>query len=156
LAKDASGLRVPRRPKLKSPDDFKIIGQSLARLDANSHLDGLPIFGTDVNVPDMLYATVRQSPVFGGEVINFDSLDIEGADAENIIEIPNGIAVVSKSWWEAEKIIDSLDVEFGHPPEMLNFSTADIFEQLAEDIKKPGRRAKRIGKPYSALLQAPH
>jgi isoquinoline 1-oxidoreductase beta subunit len=102
-----------------------------------------------------MYAAVRQSPVFGGEVINFDSLDIEGTDPEAIVSIPNGVAVVAKSWWEAERIIDSLDVEFSHPREMLNFSSEDIFEKLAEDIKKPGRRAKRIGKPYLALLQAP-
>lgn len=155
LAKDASTLRVPLRPKLKSPADFKIIGQSLPRLDARAHLEGLPIFGTDVNVPNMMYAAVRQSPVFGGEVINFDSLDIEGTGAEAIVPIPNGLAVVAKSWWEAERIIDSLDVEFNHPPEMLNFSTEDIFEQLAEDIKKPGRSSKRIGKPHITYMQAP-
>jgi isoquinoline 1-oxidoreductase beta subunit len=155
LAKDASGLRVPKRPKLKSPDDFKIIGQSLHRLDARAHLEGLPIFGTDVDVPDMMYAAVRQSPVFGGEVTNFDSLDIEGTDAEAIVPIPNGIAVVAKIWWEAEKIIDSLDVEFSHPPDMLDFSTEDIFEQLAKDIRKPGRIAKHTGKPHLALFWAP-
>jgi isoquinoline 1-oxidoreductase beta subunit len=155
LAKDASTLRVPIRPKLKSPDDFKIIGQSLPRLDARAHLEGLPIFGTDVNVPNMMYAAVRQSPVFGGEVLNFDSLDIKGTGAEAIVPIPNGVAVVAKSWWEAEKIIDSLDVEFSHPPDMLNFFTEDIFEQLAEDIKEPGQSAKHIGKPHMAYMQAP-
>ena len=155
LAKEASILKVPISPKLKSPDDFKIIGKSLERLDARAHLEGLPIFGTDVDVPDMMYAAVRQSPVFGGEVINFDSLNIEGTGAEAIVPIPNGIAVVAKSWWNAEKIIESLDVEFSHPPGMLNFNSEDISEQLASDIKKPGRRAKRIGKPYLALFQAP-
>jgi isoquinoline 1-oxidoreductase beta subunit len=155
LAKDASGQRVPKRPKLKSPDDFKIIGQSLQRLDAHAHLEGLPIFGTDVDVPEMMYAAVRQSPGFGGEVINFDSLYIEGTDAETIVPIPHGVAVVAKSWWAAEKIIDSLDVEFSHPPDMLDLSSEDISEQLAMDIKKPGRKAERIGKPYLTFFQAP-
>ncbi len=154
LARDASKLPVPKRPKLKSPDDFKIIGQPLQRLDARAHLEGKPIFGTDVDVPDMMYAAVRQSPVFGGEVIDFDSLSSAGAEAEAVVPIPNGIAVVAKSWWEAKKIIDSLDVEFSNPPEMADLSSKDISEQLARDIKKPGRKAKRLGNPYLALYQA--
>ena len=74
LVEAASLLPIPANPQLKDPGEFKLIGKPLARLDSPDHIEGRSVFGTDVKVPGMLFAAVRQSPVFGGEVSNFDSL----------------------------------------------------------------------------------
>ena len=65
LAADAARLPVPKSPVLKDPNDFTIIGQPLARLDTPANIEGRSMYGIDVVVPGMLYAAVRQSPVFG-------------------------------------------------------------------------------------------
>ena len=153
LAEEASILPVPEEPQLKNPSEFKIIGKPLARLDTPDHIEGKSIFGTDVVVPDMLYAAVRQSPVFVGEVSNFDSLTVGGSDAE-IVEIPGGIAVVAKSWWEAEKAAQSLELEFDNPEEMEDLSSENISQQLTQDLTKPGTEVSLVGDPESALETA--
>jgi len=155
LAEDASLLPIPEEPQLKDPSKFKIIGKSLARLDTPDHIEGKSIFGTDVVVPDMLYAAVSQSPVFGGEVSNFDSLTVQGTNAEAIVQIPGGVAVLAKSYWEAEKVAQSLELEFDNPEGMEDLSSEDISEQLTQDLTKPGTQMSLVGNPESALETAP-
>jgi isoquinoline 1-oxidoreductase beta subunit len=154
LAEEASKLPVPEKPKLKDPSEFKIIGKSLDRLDTPDHIEGKSVFGIDVVVPDMLYAAVRQSPVFGGEVSNFDSLTLENTGAEDIVAIPGGVAVVAKSWWEAEKAAQSLQIEFTNPEEMQYLSSEDISEQLSQDLKSRGAGARLKGMPRLAIRKA--
>jgi isoquinoline 1-oxidoreductase beta subunit len=157
LAEDASKLSVPKNPKLKDPKDFKIIGQSLPRLDTPDHLEGKSVFGIDVVVPDMLYAAVRQSPVFGGEVsTDIDSLRKAAKDtgAEDVAAIPGGVAVVAKSWWEARKAAESLDIEFSDPEDMKDLSSDDISEQLSKYLMTRGERARHSGLPRLAMKMA--
>ena len=154
LAEEASILPVPEEPQLKDPSEFKIIGKPLARLDTPDHIAGKSIFGTDVVVPDMLYAAVRQSPVFGGEVSNFDSLTVEGTNAEAIVQIPEGVAVVAKSCWEAERVAQSLELEFDNPEEMQDLNSEDISQQLTQDLNKPGTQVNLIADPVSAMETA--
>jgi len=154
LAAEASVLPVPENPTLKDPGEFKIIGKPLARLDTPNHIAGKSVFGTDVVVPDMLYAAVRQSPVFGGKVSNFSSLTVEGTNAEALVEFPGGVAVVAKSWWEAEKTAQSLEIEFDNPEEMEGLSSEDISQLLTQDLTKPGIEIKLAGDPLSAMEAA--
>jgi isoquinoline 1-oxidoreductase beta subunit len=154
LAKEASELPVPENPTLKDPSEFTIIGQSLPRLDSPDHIEGKSVFGIDADVYGMLYAAVKQSPVFGGEVSNFTSLTIEGTGAEDIVEIPGGVAVIAKSYWEAEKVLQSLEIEFDNPEGMEELSSEDISEQLTQDLTKPGEQASLIGDPEAAMETA--
>ena len=67
LATKAATMPVPdlRSVKLKDPKDYKIIGTSTISVETKDILTGKPIFGIDVTVPGMLYATYLKSPVFG-------------------------------------------------------------------------------------------
>jgi isoquinoline 1-oxidoreductase beta subunit len=154
LAEEASALPVPEEPQLKDPSEFKIIGKPLARLDTPDHLEGKSIFGTDIVVPDMVYAAVRQSPVFGGEVTNFDSLTVDDTNAEAIVQIPGGVAVVAKSYWEAERVATSLELEFDNPEGMEDLSSEDISQQLTQDLTTPGNQIRLVGDPESAMETA--
>ena len=157
LAEEANLLPIPdiSEDQLKDPGEFKLIGKPLARLDTPDHIEGRSVFGTDVTVPEMLYAAVRQSPVFGGEVARFDPSIIEGTAAEAIVEIPGGVAVVAKSYWEAESIARSLELDFHIPEEMEALSSEDISQQLTEDLSTPGTQVRLIGDPVAALEAAP-
>jgi hypothetical protein len=60
--------RDPKDPKLKDPKDWKIAGKSMRRLDVPDKVRGMPVFGVDVQLPNMLHASIVQSPVFLGKV----------------------------------------------------------------------------------------
>ena len=59
---------MPDKPKLKDPKDFTFIGKPLKRPDTPDKSDGKAIYGIDVMLPDMKFATLTQCPVFGGKI----------------------------------------------------------------------------------------
>ena len=70
-------------------------------------------YGSDVRIPGMLYASVRQSPVFGNQVSSYNksnALAIKGV--KFVVDIPNGVAVVAENTWQAMKGIESLEIQF--------------------------------------------
>ena len=68
LAADAARLPVPMNVALKQPQDFKLIGTPAKRLDTPAKINGTAVYGIDVRLPGMKFATLAQSPVFGGRV----------------------------------------------------------------------------------------
>ena len=62
------GAPAAGRAAAQAADQFRLIGQPVARLDLPDKVRGAATFGIDVRLPDMVYATIRQSPVFGGKV----------------------------------------------------------------------------------------
>src|SRR5215471_7438020 len=78
VATTASKLPVPKTPKLRDRKDWKLIGKSIPRVDVPAKVKGSAIFGIDFQVPGMVYAAVKQSPVFGGTVKSFDAASIKG------------------------------------------------------------------------------
>ena len=58
LAADAALLDPPVHPQLKSFGQYSIVGKPTPRFDIPSKVDGTAIYGIDVKLPGMLYATV--------------------------------------------------------------------------------------------------
>jgi len=160
LFHDASGKQAPyaefataaakmtpsATPKLKDPKDFSIIGQSKPRRDIPSKVDGSATFGMDVKRPGMVYAAVRRSPVFGGQLKRVDDsatraipgvIDVVTLSSATSTdqEYPTGdfVAVVASSYWIAERGIKALDIDWdGLGNETV--SSDGIFEQFDRDI----------------------
>ena len=113
LAEAAGKLDVPSDPVLKSPEDYELIGKPVTRLDLPAKVTGYAQFGIDVRIPGMLFATVRQSPVFEGEVLSFDETaakNVRGVVA--VVQVSNGIAVVADNTWRAKKGMEALNPQF--------------------------------------------
>ena len=56
-----------------SKEEYVLIGNSIQRLDIPEKVNGVAKFGIDIRLPNMLFATVRQSPIFGGKIISFEA-----------------------------------------------------------------------------------
>ena len=69
----AAALPVPKTVTLKDPKQFKLLGQSLPRLDVPEKVNGTAVFGIDVKLPGLLTARVVRCPVFGGKVASFNA-----------------------------------------------------------------------------------
>ncbi len=117
LAVDAAAMPRPGKPALKRSVEWTLIGKSLPRIENRAKVDGSAIFGMDVKVPGMLYAAVKTSPVFGGKVASDDRESIRGFPGfVDVVEIPNGVAVVARSYWQARTALAQLPVEFDDGP----------------------------------------
>ena len=113
MATRASQLEPPKEVKLKDPKDWKIAGKPLHRLDIPDKVLGKPVFGVDVQLPNMLHASIVQSPVFLGKVKSVDSAEAEKMrGVKGIVKQEGWVAVVADNWWRANKAAKALKVEW--------------------------------------------
>ncbi|NOX43766.1 MAG: xanthine dehydrogenase family protein molybdopterin-binding subunit [Gammaproteobacteria bacterium] len=113
LVEKARHLSVPKTPKLKKQDQFRIIGQPIARLDSKLKVNGKAIFGQDVRLPNMLVATVVRCPVFEGALRQFDASDaLKVKGVHDVFEIETGIAIVADHFWAAKRGRELLNIDW--------------------------------------------
>jgi isoquinoline 1-oxidoreductase beta subunit len=117
LAAAASKLPVPEKVALKDPSEFTIVGKPVKRLDTPAKVNGKAVFGIDVRLPGMVYASLAQCPVIGGKVVSFDGAAVKGMPGViDVVQIPDGVAVVADTWWRAKTARDALSIKWDEGP----------------------------------------
>jgi isoquinoline 1-oxidoreductase subunit beta len=151
LAAIAAALPVPSAPRLKEPAEFRIIGQSLPRLDIPSKVDGSAVFGVDVRPPGLLFAAVARCLTFGGKLVRYDDARARSLPGvKRVLSIPSGVAVVADSTWAAFRARDALDVTWDHGPSA-DFATPQVSATLRGRKDAPGQSARSDGDVRQAL-----
>ncbi len=113
LAAAASQLPVPEKVALKDPKDFTVVGKRTRRLDTPAKTNGTAEFGIDVKLPGLVYASLEQCPVIGGTVKGFDATRAKAMPGVlDVVQIPDGVAVVADTYWHAFKARTALDVQW--------------------------------------------
>lgn len=109
VAVDAARLPVPSNPTLRPDPAFA--GKSIERWDIPSKVDGSAIYGIDVKRPGMVVAALRRAPRIGARLTHYDAAAIKrNPGVLAVVEVPNGIAVVANTYWQARKALDSADI----------------------------------------------
>ena len=113
LAEAASKLPVPKEVVLKDPKDFKIVGKATKRLDTPAKVNGSAVYGIDVKLPGMVYASLEQCPVIGGKVVSVDAAKARAMPGViDVVQIDDGVAVVADSFWRAKKAREQLQIKW--------------------------------------------
>src|SRR3981081_1707610 len=145
LAGAASKLAPPKNPPLKDPKNFTLIGKSLKRLDTPRKVDGGVVYGIDVMLPGMKFATLAASPVFGGKVDHVDpgpANKIPGV--RKVVVLDDMVAVVGDHMWAAKQGLRALDITWNEGANAA-VSSAHIWEDLRAASRKDGAVAKNEG-----------
>lgn len=164
LAAEAATLSLDNDPKLKDPKQYRLIRQSIQRLDIPAKVDGTAQYGMDFTVPDMRVATIMAAPVRGGKLTSVDdapALAVKGV--EKVVKLDDAVAVVASGYWPAISGLRALTPQFtdgGHAA----VSTASIFKTY-DDLIAKGEPAGEAGegdtkaalgaKPNEAKYQVP-
>src|SRR5881296_1199884 len=131
VAEAAAKLTAPTNAPLKDPKDWKLIGKSVKRLDTMDKLTGTQVYGTDLKLPGMLNAAIKDCPVFGGKVKSFEAAKVTGMPGVRHV-VPVGdsaVAVVADTWWQAKTALDALPIVWDEGPNA-QVSSATIAEML--------------------------
>jgi isoquinoline 1-oxidoreductase beta subunit len=150
---------------LKTPAQFKLIGQPVARLDSQAKSDGTAVFGLDVRRPGMLYATVRMCPTLGGRVASFDAtaaLQLPGVKHALAVAGEQGgtagVAVVADTAWRALKAVKALDITWQDDPATTpaaSYSSDQALDAMARQLDTDsGTALQRRGDVQAALQSA--
>jgi len=154
LAEAAAREAVPAEVALKDPKDFKLIGKMARRTDSRAKTDGSAKFTQDVQLPGMLVAVVAHPPQFGAKVKSFDASKAKKVKGVvDVVQIPQGVAVLARDTWSAKKGRDALQVVWDDSA-AFKLGSDEILARYKEMAKKPGLVAKKEGDATQALAGA--
>ncbi|MEP6620945.1 MAG: xanthine dehydrogenase family protein molybdopterin-binding subunit [bacterium] len=166
LATKAASMTAPDLASvaLKDPKTFRIIGSRVRGVDTHAIVTGKPLFGIDVTVPGMLYATFVKCPVFGGKVVSSNVADLKsmpGIKHAFVVEggtaldgLLPGVAIVAESWWQARTARGKLQVTWDEGPTAQQSSAGFASQAAALSQQPPQRSLRKDGDVTTALASA--
>jgi len=129
LAKDAARLPVPTQIALKDPKQWRIAGKPIKRLDSRQKVNGSLKYGIDLTFPNMLVATIKSCPVFGGKLKSFDASAVVNFDGVfKVVQVGDtAVAVIASNFWQAKKALNKIKIVWDEGPNA-QVSSASIRE----------------------------
>ena len=141
LATKAATMPAPADVPLKDPSNFTLLGTRVPGVDNAKIVKGEPLFGIDVRLPGMVYATYTKCPVFGGTVVSANLDEVKTRlgvrDAfilDSIPGLPSGVAIVADSTWNAFSATKALKVKWNEGA-VASQNSAEMAKQ-AEQLAK--------------------
>lgn len=157
----------PKSVTLKDPSSFRIVGQPTRQFDARKLVVGEPIFGIDVVLPGMVYASFAKAPVFGAKVASadlaaaravkgvIDAFIVDGAadplrlttsrtTAIGPTLLP-GVAIVADNWWTTQKARGLLNISWADHPTSAQSSAGFAADAAAMGVKDGAERLRNDG-----------
>ena len=154
LAADASRMPVPENVALKSPEEFKLVGTRVKRLDAPAKVNGTAVYGIDARPPGVKIATLAQSPVFGGRVKSLDDTAAKSVKGvRQIVRLDDAVAVVADHMGAARKALAALEIEWDEGAHA-GLGTESIARELEQATLRPGAVAQDVGDAGKAMAGA--
>jgi isoquinoline 1-oxidoreductase beta subunit len=145
VAQKAASIRLSKEPQIKTPDQFTLMSKPTPMLETPLRVDGSATYGIDVRLPGMLYAAVKQSPVFLGKVKKFDADAVKGRPGVHTVvqfggpNVEEGVAVIADSYWHARSALDLLPIEWDGGKHAGD-SSSGFFEMGRKALDEPGAR----------------
>ena len=143
---------------LKERRDWRYIGIGVGGYDMDAIIDGSAVFGGDIRLPNMLFASIERSPVLGGEVAKYDkdaALAVPGV--EQVIELPfvtqepflfqalGGIAVLARDTWSAMQGRAALNATWKPNAANAGYDSNSYNQSMMESVRVPGTKTMGRG-----------
>lgn len=162
LASHAAKLAPPesKNVKLKNNADFSLIGKDVKLIDLDNIVAGKAQYAQDIQLPDMLIATIVRPPVVGGKVDSFDAsealkvkgvVDVIALKPRGIPVTTNplsGVAVLADNTWAALEGRKKLKIKWQHG-EKQSHNSGDFVKQLAKQVNQQGESVASRGDVYT-------
>jgi isoquinoline 1-oxidoreductase subunit beta len=152
LAGTAAQIDLPATVALKPESEWRYLGNPMRRIDMVAKCTGTAVFGIDLRMPGMVYATVRTNPRLGGGMKSYDaSAAAMSKGVIKIVPITGGVGVIADNTWRAFKAANLIKFDWGpapYPP-----TTAAMFDTVAASFisGRQNSRFKNEGNVEAAL-----
>jgi isoquinoline 1-oxidoreductase beta subunit len=154
LTELASEQSVPESVTLKSPNEYRLIGSHVRRVDIEGKTNGTVRYTQDFTLSGMLTAVVARPPRFGATLTSFDGLDARAVDGVvDVVGIPNGVAIIATHFWAATRARDVLSIEWDES-NAFALSSEDIVAEFKAIVGTGGTIARDDGAYDESLANA--
>jgi isoquinoline 1-oxidoreductase beta subunit len=129
---------------LKKPSQFRLIGrEDIGRVDVPSKTDGSAMYGIDVRLPGMIYATVLEAPSDGAKAVRVnleEVMRIKGV--KKVLAMPFGVAVIGDTVHATRKARAALKVQWDNTNAAAkDFDSERAMQEYARHGRDPNARA---------------
>jgi isoquinoline 1-oxidoreductase beta subunit len=143
---------------LKPASQFRLIGKDTGRIDVPSKVNGTAQYGIDVQIPDMLYASVLFP-----EVQYEKALEVDDSKAKAVkgyvktVTLPSGVAVIAETVDGAMKAKSLLKVTWSKTTPAQTYDDDRVLQDyraIGADWSKPGVEMVKAGDADTAIKGA--
>ncbi|QRM55576.1 molybdopterin cofactor-binding domain-containing protein [Sinorhizobium sp. BG8] len=145
LIEAAASETVPEEVPLKPASDFRLIGQSVRRLDSPEKVNGTAKFGIDARPEGVSYAAITICPHFGGKLRSVEegpAMAVKGV--KQVVRTDDAVAVVADNTGAARKGLAALTVAWDPGPSA-GLSLSELERRADEAIGSKGLQAINEG-----------
>jgi isoquinoline 1-oxidoreductase beta subunit len=141
-----SSLPSVDKADLKDKSQFRLIGNEVPRRDFPAKVNGSAQYAIDVELPGMVYATVRHSPVQGGEPESWNAAKLRSMKGVlATVRLPDGVAVVASDFPTALAARRALQVTWQKGAKAAGFdSEAALQEAYAKIHADPAAKRQTL------------
>jgi isoquinoline 1-oxidoreductase beta subunit len=117
FAKVPSPLPVVEKGELKDKKDFRYIGKPMPRRDTPLKVNGTAKYAMDIDLPGMVYATARHTPVHGGAPESWNDAKVTSMKGVmGTVRLPDGVAILADTLPHALAARQALEVKWQKGP----------------------------------------
>jgi isoquinoline 1-oxidoreductase beta subunit len=144
--------------ELKKPEQFRLIGTSMMRIELPQKVNGSAQYSIDVQVPGMLYGAILRAPVEGSGPDKIDDARAKAVPGVlEIVRLPYGVGVIAEKPWAAFNAKAALDVTWTRTGKAWGFDSDKAlvaFAAAARDFSQPTKLWGKEGDALAALKTA--
>lgn len=113
LVAEAATYSPSASPQLKPKSEYTLVGKPIQRVDIPKKVNGSTTYGVDVTLPEMMYAAIRISPVFGDKLASVSTNAVTGRPGvKKVVQLDDAVVVVADRFWRARDAVAALDPVF--------------------------------------------
>lgn len=131
---------LPALPKLKTPDQFALMGKPIKRHDIPAKVDGSAVFGIDAKIAGqtLSYAAVKAPPIVGAAITAIDAQAAkEMPGVQQILNMGDFVAVVANGYWQAQQALNTIGMSYS-AAEGDTLDAEAIFARYASALDEAG------------------
>jgi isoquinoline 1-oxidoreductase subunit beta len=132
--------------ELKPRAEWRMIGKGVPRRDTPAKTNGTAVYGLDIKLPGMVYATTLHAPVHTGKPVEWNDADVKKLPGVlDTVRLPNGVAIVASSFVEAKAAREALKVTWDKGA-AANFDSEAALESYAKVAADPKAQVASVEK----------
>jgi isoquinoline 1-oxidoreductase subunit beta len=139
---------------LKAAADFRLLGTDMPRVDVASKVDGSIRYAMDIDLPDLLFATVAPPPARDADAVSFNGDEVRALPGiVDVVELEQGVGILGRSVPEVFAARRLLDVQWSEVAGTVIDSERDLREYLehVRDDARVNNTSKVVGFDNGAL-----
>lgn len=150
FASAAAEQELPRAPRIKTVEEYRLMGTPAPRKDIPSKVDGTAIFGIDGGPvgQELKYAAVKAAPVVGARIESMDATAAKSmAGVLQILNMGDFVAVVADSYWQAQQALGAIETTYTKT-EIDTLDSSQMFADFSAKLDEAGETGGKIKGEY--------